>query len=52
MKTLYERISPYLTKTRHEASGECLFICGAVVRAYLVKTYGKEVDMPELETIP
>ena len=24
----------------------------AVVRAYLVKTYGKEVDMPELETMP
>ena len=24
----------------------------AVVRAYLVKTYGKEVDMPELELIP
>lgn len=24
----------------------------AVVRAYLVKTYGKEVDMPELEFIP
>ena len=24
----------------------------AVVRAYLVQTYGKEVDMPELETIP
>ena len=24
----------------------------AVVRAYLVKTYGKEVDMPELEMMP
>ena len=24
----------------------------AVVRAYLVQTYGKEVDMPELELIP
>ena len=24
----------------------------AVVRAYLVKTYGKEIDMPELELIP
>ena len=33
MKTLYERISPYLAKTRHEASGECLFICGAVLKA-------------------
>ena len=29
MKTLYDRISPYL-----------------------VQTYGKEVDMPELELIP
>ena len=24
----------------------------AVVRAYLVKTYGKEIDMPELEMRP
>ena len=57
MKTLYERISPYLTlpypaKTSHEGSGERLFICDAVVRAYLVQTYGKEVDMPGLELIP
>ena len=33
MKTLYERISPYLTKTGHEALGERLFICDAAVRA-------------------
>ena len=33
MKTLYERISPYLAKTGHEGSGERLFICDAVVRA-------------------
>ena len=33
MKTLYERISPYLTKTSRAASGEHLFICDAVVRA-------------------
>ena len=33
MKTLYERISPYLTKTGHEASGERLFICDAVLKA-------------------
>ena len=31
--TLYQRISPYLAKTGHEASGERLFICDAVVRA-------------------
>lgn len=31
--TLYERISPYLTKTGHEALGERLFICDAVVIA-------------------
>ena len=52
MKTLYERISPYLAKTGRAASGERLFICDAVVRAYLVQTYGKEADMPELELIP
>ena len=33
MKTLYERISPYLAKTGHEALGESLFICDAVVKA-------------------
>ena len=33
MKTLYERISPYLTKTGHEAPGERLFICDAAVKA-------------------
>ena len=33
MKTLYERISPYLTKTGHEALGESLFICDAVLKA-------------------
>ena len=33
MKTLYERISPYLAKKDQEASGERLFICDAVVRA-------------------
>ena len=33
MKTLYERISPYLTKTGHETPGERLFICDAVVKA-------------------
>ena len=33
MKTLYERISPYLTKTGHEALGECLFICDAALKA-------------------
>ena len=33
MKTLYERISPYLAKKSHEDSGERLFICDAVVRA-------------------
>ena len=33
MKTLYERISPYLAKTGHEALGECLFICEAVLKA-------------------
>ena len=33
MKTLYERISPYLTKGGHEASGERLFICDAVLKA-------------------
>ena len=31
--TLYERISPCLSKTRHEAPGERLFICGAVLKA-------------------
>ena len=33
MKTLYERSSPYLTKTGYEALGERLFICDAVVKA-------------------
>lgn len=33
MKTLYERISPYLAKKDQEDSGERLFICDAVVRA-------------------
>ncbi len=33
MKTLYERISPYLAKKDQEALGESLFICDAVVRA-------------------
>ena len=33
MKTLYERISPYLTKTGHEALGESLFICDAALKA-------------------
>ena len=33
MKTLYERISPYLTKTGHEALGERLFICDAALKA-------------------
>ena len=33
MKTLYERISPYLAKTCHEAFGERLFICDAAVKA-------------------
>ena len=33
MKTLYERISPYLAKTGHEALGESLFICDAVLKA-------------------
>ena len=33
MKTLYDRISPYLAKKGHEDSGERLFICDAVVRA-------------------
>ena len=33
MKTLYERISPYLAKKGHEDSGERLFICDAVVKA-------------------
>ena len=33
MKTLYERISPYLTKTGYKALGESLFICDAVVKA-------------------
>ena len=33
MKTLYERISPCLSKTRHEVPGERLFICGAVLKA-------------------
>ena len=31
--TLYERISPYLTKTSRETFGERLFICDAVVKA-------------------
>ena len=33
MKTLYDRISPYLAKKGHEASGERLFICDAVLTA-------------------
>ena len=33
MKTLYERISPYLSKTSRAAFVECLFICGAVLKA-------------------
>ena len=33
MKTLYDRISPYLAKTGHETLGEYLFICDAVIRA-------------------
>ena len=33
MKTLYERISPYLAKTRHQAPGERLFICDAALKA-------------------
>ena len=33
MKTLYERISPYLAKKGHEDSGERLFICDAVLKA-------------------
>ena len=33
MKTLYERISPYLAKTLHEPFSERLLICDAVVRA-------------------
>ena len=33
MKTLYERISPYLAKKGHEDSGERLFICDAVLTA-------------------
>ena len=33
MKTLYERISPYLAKTGHEALGERLFICDAALKA-------------------
>ena len=31
--TLYERISPYLTKTSRAASGERLFICDAALKA-------------------
>ena len=33
MKTLYERVSPYLAKKGHEDPGERLFICDAVVKA-------------------
>lgn len=33
MTPLYERISPYLAKTGHEAPGERLFICGAALKA-------------------
>ena len=33
MKTLYERISPYLSKTRQQAPGERLFICDAALKA-------------------
>lgn len=33
MKTLYERISPYLSKTRHQAPGKRLFICDAALKA-------------------
>ena len=33
MKTLYERISPYLSKGGRKDSGERLFICDAVLRA-------------------
>ena len=33
MKTLYERISPYLAKKGHEDSGERLFICDAALKA-------------------
>lgn len=33
MKTLYERISPYLAKKGHEALGERLFICDAALKA-------------------
>ena len=41
MKTLYERTSPYLSKTRYEVPGERLFICDAVLKAAddAVKTY-------------
>ena len=45
MKTLYDRISPYLAKTDHEALGERLFICDAVVRAAADrKISGAEAD--------
>ena len=33
MKTLYERISPYLSKTGRAAFGERLFICDAALKA-------------------
>ena len=33
MKTLYERISPYLAKKGHEDHGERLFICDAALKA-------------------
>ena len=33
MKTLYERISPYLSKTSRAASGKRLFICDAALKA-------------------
>ena len=33
MKTLYERISPYLSKTRQQTSGKRLSICDAALKA-------------------
>ena len=35
MKTLYQRISPYLAKKGHKDSGEWLFICDAVLKALM-----------------
>lgn len=50
LQDLHNRQSKCLMAWKTASGGSTPQI--AVVRAYLVKTYGKEVDMPELELIP